>query len=201
MFTLIFFLRKGRGGEEFFLEICGKNGVLVENGQEGYQNVTQRFQRDFLREDMYFRKIFPIKKSFQTFSIILVFCRFFEGLSKRPPRVQMKLLRKSFFEQKIVNDFFSEFEQSIVILWQHNFNRLSKLRSICLDYFFHGVFFTLKLLNSWITFSGNRADLFCKIFEKQFVLLLKSFSLIVKSGLHKSGGFFQRKLSFFGWMN
>ena len=101
-----FFSERGRGGEEFFLEICGKNGVLVENGQEGYQNVTQRFQRDFLREDMYFRKIFPIKKSFQTFSIILVFCRFFEGLSKRPPRVQMKLLRKSFFEQKIVNDFF-----------------------------------------------------------------------------------------------
>ena len=58
MFTLIFFLRKGAGGEEFFLEICGKNGVLVENGQEGYQNVTQRFQRDFLREDMYFRKFF-----------------------------------------------------------------------------------------------------------------------------------------------
>ena len=201
MFTLIFFLRKGAGGEEVFFRNLWKKRSSGGKLSGGLSESDSTLPEGLFEERHVFPKFFPIKKSFQTFSIILVFRRFFEVLSKRPPCVQMKLLRKSFFGQKIVNDFFSEFEQSIVILWQHNFNRLSKLRSICLDYFFHGAFFTLKLLNSWITFSGNRADLFCKILEKQFVLLLKSFSFIVKSGLHKSGGFFQRKLSFFGWMN
>ena len=51
-------------------------------------------------------EIFSDKKIFSNFQHNLVFCRFLEALSKRPPCVKMKLLRKSFFEQKIVNDFF-----------------------------------------------------------------------------------------------
>ena len=124
-----FFSERGRGGRDFFRNLWKKRSFGGKLSG-GLSESDSTLPEGLFEERHVFPKFFPIKKSFQTFSIILVFCRFFEGLSKRPPRVQMKLLRKSFFEQKIVNDFFSEFEQSIVILWQHNFNRLSKLRSV-----------------------------------------------------------------------
>ena len=56
-------------------------------------------------------------------------------LSEMRPCVQMKLLRK-IFKQLNVYEIFSEFEQNFVVLWQQHFNRLSKMRFICLEEFF-----------------------------------------------------------------
>ena len=48
---------------------------------------------------------------------------------------------KLFIERSKVYEVFSELEQKIVILWQWNFNRLSKLRFICLEGLFREIFF------------------------------------------------------------
>ena len=100
MLKLIVFFRTGAGvggGWGWGFGILWKNGFLAENCQASYQNGTQRFQSDFLRKDVFFRKT-SNEYFFQTFSIILVFCRFLACLSKKRPRVHMNLLRKIFFD-------------------------------------------------------------------------------------------------------
>ena len=61
--------------------------------------------------------------------------------------------------------------------------------------FFLEVFFSLKIISSWITFSEMERFVFVKFSEK-IVLSLKSFNRIVKTGLHKSGEICQCKRFF-----
>ena len=125
---------------EFWKELTTFSGKLSGRLSER----VSTFPEVLFEERHVFPKTFPRNKSFQTFSIILVFCSFLACLSKRRPCVQMTLLGNISFEQIIVYEFFSGFVQNFVVLWKQHFNRLSKMRFICLDYFFHGDFFCLE---------------------------------------------------------
>ena len=111
MFSLIILFRMGGGGVWTFLK------KFVEKTDFWRKLSAELSERDstlpegLFEERHVFPKTFPINTTFQTISIILVFLRFFEFLSKRCPCVQMKILRKSFFDQIFVYDFFPEFEQ------------------------------------------------------------------------------------------
>ena len=108
-----------------------------------------------------FSEKYTINNFFQTFSILLVFCRFLAYLSEMRPCVQIKLSRKV-FKQTNVYKKFSKIEQKFVVLWQQHFNRLSKMDFICLEQFFHGDFFAWKIISNWITFFGSRGICFRK---------------------------------------
>ena len=163
MFSLIILFRTGGGrGVGFFFRILWKKRIFGGKTSGELSERDSTFPEGLFEERNVFPKTFPINKSFQTFSIILFFCRFLACLSKRRPCVQMNLLRKSLFEQLFVYDFFSELEQIFVVPWQQYFNRLSKMRFICLEQFFHGDFFTWKVISNWKNFFWNRAICFRK---------------------------------------
>ena len=116
-----------------FKKFCKKKELSTEICQQSYQDGTLRLPRDF---------------SF--------FCLFLVCLQKAS-LCPNELFEEIFLWTNNCLRFFSVIEQNIVIIRQQHFNRLSKFRSICLDCFFHGNFFTWKLKNSWITFYGNWA--------------------------------------------
>ena len=104
----------------------------------------------------------PRNNFFQTFSIVLVFCRFLTYLSEIRPCVQMKVLRKV-FKREDVYEILSEREQNFFVLWQQHFNRLSKMGFICLEQFFLGDFFCLEDYKQLNNFFGNGAVCLRKI--------------------------------------
>ena len=111
LFSLIILFRMGVGGGWTFLKKFMEKTDFWRKLSAELSERDSTLPEGLFEERHVFPKTFPINTTFQTFSIILVFCRFFEGLSKRPPCVQMKLLRKSFFDQIFVYEFFPEFEQ------------------------------------------------------------------------------------------
>ena len=150
-------------------------------GWRGFQNFVEKtvFWRKFVRGVIRtglnvsratfwgktrFSGKFLVNKFFQKFSIVLVFCRFLAYLSEKRPCVQMKLLKK-FFKQINVHELFSKLEQNFVLCQQYS-KRLSNLRFICLHYFFHGDFFTWRLISSWITFPEIKPFVFVKVRSK-----------------------------------
>ena len=184
----------GGGGGWSFSEFCGKIGLLAKIVRGVIRTGLNVSRATFWGKTRFSEK-FPVNNFFQTFSIVLVFCRLLAYLSEMCPSVQMKLLRET-FKQINVYESFSELEQIFVVLWQQHFNRLSKMRFICLEEIFHGNFVTWKVLSNWITFFGNRGLCFLKIKEQNYVLFLKSFRMIVKTRWCKFG-FFLGKRSFF----
>ena len=161
VFSLMFFFRKGQGGGGVFQNFVEK--------LDFWRKIVRRVVRTGLNVSRAtfwgktrFSEEFPVNNFFQTFSIVLVFFRLLAYLSEMRPCVQMKLLRK-LFKQLNVYGKFSEIEQNFVVLWQEHFNRLSKMRFICLEEFFYGNFVTWKVLSNWITFFGNWRLCFRKI--------------------------------------
>ena len=134
-FSLMFFFRKGgKGGGGAFQNFVEK----LDFGRKIVRRVVRtglNVSRATFWGKTRFSEKFPVNNFFQTFSIVLVFCRFLAYLSEMRPCVQMKLLRKIFKQLNVYGNF-SEFEQNFVVLWQQHFNRLSKMRFICLEEFF-----------------------------------------------------------------
>ena len=144
MFSLIVFFRTGGGGKggggvfQIFVEKL--NWIFGGKIVKRVVRTGINFSRATFWGKTRFSENFPVNKFFQTFSIVLVFCRFLAYLSEIRPCVQMNLLGK-IFKQKNVYENFSELEQNFVVLWQKHFNRLSKMDFICPEHFFYGDFY------------------------------------------------------------
>ena len=150
------FQNGGRGGRESFCWNLWKKRIF------GRKLSGALSERDSTFPELLFevRCVFPKNILeiifFQTFSIVLVFCRFLTYLSEIRPCVQMKVLRKV-FKREDVYEILSEREQKFFVLWQQHFNRLSKMGFICLEQFFHGDFFCLEDYKQLNNFFGNGA--------------------------------------------
>ena len=102
---------------------------------------------------------------------------------------------KIFIDRIIVYEVLSELELKIVLLWQLNFNRLSKVRSICLEELFQEIFFLEehKQFNNLIQISS---EVFFQSFVKKLGFRQKKISKVVKIAFYASSGSFSGKVFF-----
>ena len=94
-----------------------------------------------------------------------------------------------------VYESFPELERKMVVLWQENFNRLSKLRFNCSCEISSGEKVCLKIMNCFITFFRIRL-VYYQNFGVKNDFWQKSISTVVKTGLFTSSGTFWGKICF-----
>ena len=106
-----------------------------------------------------------------------------------------ELTKKKFIDRIIVYEVLSELEQKIVLLWQWNFNRFSKLGSICPEELFQEIFFLEehKQFNNLIQISS---EVFFRFLWKNWNSGKKKSAKLSKLLFMLPAGLFQRKYFF-----
>ena len=182
LFSLIILFRMGRGGLNFFKKICGKNRLLAKIVSRVIRTWLNASRGSFWGKTC-ISKNFSDKYNFSNIQHNFSFLSFFWRFIKKASLCPDEIIEEIFLRSNICLRIFSRIWADIVILRQHNFNRLSKMRFICLEQIFHGDFFTWKVLSNWITFFGNWAFCSWNLGTKLRTIFEQSFSIIAKTGL------------------
>ena len=111
----------------------------------------------------------------------------------------MKISR-IFLTKKLFTNFLSELEQNFVVLWQQHFNRLSKMRFICLEQLFHGDFFYLESYKQLVNLFRKSSTFFVTFRSKITYFFWKVSAWLSKLDSKTLEGFLGIR-SFFGWIN
>ena len=179
-----------------------KNGFSAEKNQHSCQNWNLRFQRDIMGKN-FFPERKSSRKRFCTLSGVLfsVIEFVWHVCQKRVLFRRWRFWEKSFFSnKKFFKGFFSGPTRKIVVLWQWNSSRLSKMSFISLGEF-SGEFRFRWHHKQVDRLSQNSRGIFLQWFGGKSCVWQKSISTTARTGFYDSKVLYQGKLSFWDeWM-